>query len=198
MTLLTKQCGICSIIKPITEFAKAKTNKDKLKNFCKSCNKIKMKAWHAKNPSHHLIRNYGITVDEKIKMMSQQNSCCAICNSHLKDTTEAHVDHCHNSKAIRGILCGDCNRAIGLFKDSTELLKQAANYLKKYAKPNTTPPVPKGTYFQSVLDTERGAILATGIGQNSNDTDNYSGTVSGEDVNHRPQTSGGDSMGTGN
>ena len=177
MTLLTKQCVICKEVKYLSEFSKEKSNRDRLKNLCRSCNSVKMKEWHAKNPSNNLLTKYGITAEQKAQMVKKQNSCCAICNSSFKSSLDTHVDHCHNSKDIRGILCGHCNRALGLFKDSPTILRNAAKYLEKYAKPNTTPPVPKRTNLKGIVHSEHRSVLATGTGQDYDNPHHHSGPV---------------------
>lgn len=57
---------------------------------------------------------------------------CEICN----DPSNLVIDHCHNSKDVRGILCWSCNVALGHFKDSEERLTSALKYLCKF-KQNT-------------------------------------------------------------
>lgn len=41
------------------------------------------------------------------------------------------VDHCHDTGKIRGLLCHNCNRALGLLKDSVHTLESAIDYLEK-------------------------------------------------------------------
>jgi hypothetical protein len=59
-------------------------------------------------------------------MISEQDGCCAICRKVPK---AFWVDHCHNSKTVRGLLCSGCNTAIGLLKDDPELIGTALNYV---------------------------------------------------------------------
>ena len=55
---------------------------------------------------------------------------CKICGKHQSELTlSLNVDHCHITGKIRGLLCGNCNKALGLFKDNTKSLKNAINYL---------------------------------------------------------------------
>ena len=65
------------------------------------------------------------------QLLQKQNHSCAIC----KTTTPGgkgtfHVDHCHATGAVRGLLCMACNIGIGKLKDSPELLDAAASYLR--------------------------------------------------------------------
>jgi len=67
-------------------------------------------------------------------ILEKQNHKCAICNNiELRANTQIalSVDHCHNTFKVRGLLCGNCNRAIGLFKDNVDLLQNAINYLNQ-------------------------------------------------------------------
>jgi len=43
-----------------------------------------------------------------------------------------HLDHCHKTGRIRGVLCNNCNTGLGKFYDDIELLKTAINYLQKF------------------------------------------------------------------
>lgn len=72
-----------------------------------------------------LKKKYGLTLKEYAAWEKRQAGKCAIYG-----TTEAlHVDHCHDSGRLRGLLCGRCNRGLGMFDDSPERLRQAALYL---------------------------------------------------------------------
>lgn len=54
-------------------------------------------------------------------------NCCEICN---KISSNICIDHCHNSKNIRGLLCKHCNAGIGYLKDDIEKIKNAIEYIK--------------------------------------------------------------------
>lgn len=71
---------------------------------------------------------YGITLEDYEIMYEEQNGVCAICEGTDMNRMLS-VDHCHDTGRVRGLLCGTCNRALGLFKDSPELLKRAKEYV---------------------------------------------------------------------
>lgn len=75
-----------------------------------------------------LKANYGITIDEYDNMFRVQGGKCAICQN--KQGRTLHVDHCHRTSIVRGLLCQKCNMAIGLLSDDTKILQRAINYLK--------------------------------------------------------------------
>ena len=77
----------------------------------------------------NIRRKFGITEEQYLEMLQRQDGRCAICR--LKFTVRLHVDHCHETKAIRGLLCEKCNRGLGMFKDNPEALRRAANYLER-------------------------------------------------------------------
>ena len=82
----------------------------------------------------HMKRSYGIGLDEYNTMFTNQQGKCAICsgeppkNQHKK---RLNIDHCHATGKVRGLLCDACNRAIGLLKDSPDLLNKAISYLAR-------------------------------------------------------------------
>lgn len=82
----------------------------------------------------HYRMEYGHTYAQLAEILSAQANKCAICETHLKDLGKGpnlgHVDHCHKTGVVRGILCSNCNRAIGLLGDDPWILKNAALYLK--------------------------------------------------------------------
>lgn len=65
-------------------------------------------------------------------MLVRQNNVCAICEKlpSLKEKVLG-VDHNHTSGKVRGLLCGACNRALGLLKDNPILLRKAETYLAR-------------------------------------------------------------------
>ena len=98
-----------------------------------------MREYRRKNPeimkAIDLKKYYGLSKAEYDEMLAMQNYVCAICEQPetmlIKGKLVAlAVDHCHDTNAVRGLLCNACNRAIGLLKNDTELLEKAIRYLK--------------------------------------------------------------------
>ena len=98
----------------------------------------------------YLKRVYGITIEDYKDIYIQQNGKCAICNTDgytmdsLRHNVKLNVDHCHTTNKVRGLLCHDCNRALGLLKDNISILSSAINYLQESA---TT--IPMGSTSQA-------------------------------------------------
>ena len=187
-----KQCGKCKITKPLSEFNKREASKDKLQNYCRDCQKDYMGGGE-----YMLQRDYGISLDDKRRMIDEQNGVCFTCKQPFTSTTSTHVDHCHNSLKIRGILCSNCNTTLGLVKESTTTLHNMINYLEQHAQENAAPSVPTGFDPASKDNPELGSVLTTGAWQNNDDAHHHCGTISWEDANHRAQASSGDSVGCG-
>ncbi len=79
-----------------------------------------------------LRRTYGITLKQYNAMLEAQNYQCGICaTKHVEGSRSSvlHVDHCHNTGVVRSLLCSNCNKGLGCFKDDPELLRKAMNYL---------------------------------------------------------------------
>jgi hypothetical protein len=76
-----------------------------------------------------LKRLYGITIEDYAAMLESQGYVCAICKEECKTKNSLSVDHDHKTGKVRGLLCNACNRAIGMLKDSPEVLRRAADYL---------------------------------------------------------------------
>lgn len=71
-------------------------------------------------------KHYGINRAEMEFILATQDDACAICH-----TTEdvRHVDHCHDTGKVRGVLCSNCNTALGLLKDDTAAMRRAIGYV---------------------------------------------------------------------
>jgi hypothetical protein len=77
-----------------------------------------------------LWRNYGMTEQDFDNLFELQGRCCALCFAPgSKRTPRLCVDHCHETKKVRGLLCDNCNRALGLLGDKVEPLERAIEYL---------------------------------------------------------------------
>lgn len=107
--------------------------KEKFRNDPK--NKSKIKTYQDSYNKEHQLRlrtaNYGITPEIYKKLLHDQWGLCAICKDRLQEGQFTHIDHCHDTGKIRGLLCIKCNTALGKFKDDTKLLKAAIAYLER-------------------------------------------------------------------
>lgn len=101
----------------------------KTENGRRAENRYRNKRYSEVGSEKHLLVRYKITLDDYNNMLLKQNSVCAICCVYKNE--KLHVDHCHITGTIRGLLCGSCNRALGLLKDDVERLSKAIEYLKK-------------------------------------------------------------------
>lgn len=91
------------------------------------------------NRRSYVKRTYGITLDEYNAMIAAQNGRCAICETTHPGKGGWHLDHCHQTNAIRKILCVNCNRGLGCFKDNITALSRAVIYLQEF-QPQMAPP----------------------------------------------------------
>ena len=89
-------------------------------------------------PAKHRIlarkTKYGLGELQFDILIKQQKNRCGICElkfSQRKKSSRPHVDHCHLTDKIRGLLCSKCNLALGLFGDQAKVLRKAAKYLEK-------------------------------------------------------------------
>lgn len=115
---------------------------------------------------YSLLCRYDITYDQYMDLLARQDGRCAICRTDVCPARgRLSVDHCHETNAIRGILCAICNAGLGSFQDSQQLLQRAIDYLEQakhstlvvgaygYANGSQKPRarVPKGTHTQRFL-----------------------------------------------
>jgi hypothetical protein len=158
-----KFCSGCGGTKAITSFGKQKSRPDGVEYRCKNCMKnyrskrysnpkIKRKllkssaAWREKNPdsdvNKHLMRKYGISLEQYNNMFQIQNGLCGICgkkeSTRRRKKTEGNerlaVDHCHETGVVRGLLCFKCNTAIGSLGDNEEMVMRVIFYLTNSLK----------------------------------------------------------------
>lgn len=85
--------------------------------------------------SNYLKRTYNMTYQEWQEMFDKQGGKCAICGSkgfYLNKNAQLKlvVDHDHETGEVRGMLCHNCNRALGLLQDSERILSASIKYLQ--------------------------------------------------------------------
>jgi len=152
----TKICSKCKTEKSKLNFNKRKASPDKLHHSCKACQKvynvkyrqssqgqISKQEWNNNNRekvrfsirqsmffAHTGIR---ITKEHYDNLSATQNNSCAICYINFEElpSKQKHIDHCHTTNKIRGLLCSLCNTSLGGFKDNSDLLDSAKQYLAK-------------------------------------------------------------------
>ncbi len=102
------------------------------KSWCKACRVQKSSNYYRRpggkeeSRAWRLMRVYGLTPKTVTAMRKKQNDECAICHARM---VKPIVDHCHSDGHVRGLLCSQCNTALGLFKDNPVTLLSAHSYL---------------------------------------------------------------------
>lgn len=105
----------------------------------KAANPDKVRAWYESNiekikfqaKRSTLKRVYGLTLEQRDELFAKQGSKCGVCGLTDPGSTKGwHIDHCHNTKRVRGILCNHCNLMLGYAKDNAETLANAIKYLR--------------------------------------------------------------------
>lgn len=115
----SKLCRTCGEVKPHGEWHRNASASDGLSTRCKECRA-------ALGREDHLRRSYGLTRAGRDALIASQGGVCCICLSAVP----AHVDHCHETGRVRGVLCFSCNAALGQFKDQPEVIRRAAAYVE--------------------------------------------------------------------
>lgn len=138
-----KICTKCKLILPANKFAFRK-DRNTLASACRLCRNMQKREYInslSKTEKALLYRKeqlkkrYNISLEQFEQMLKKQHNKCAICKSNKVNCSIAknmHVDHCHSTGKVRGLLCSTCNRGIGFLKDSPKLLKNAAKYLERH------------------------------------------------------------------
>ena len=122
----TRVCRRCGVEKSLQDFYKNKDKNRKQPYFldCKPCHKAKCRDWELK-------KKYGIDRSEYNSLWDKQSGKCRICQCLLGRSTKTvpHVDHCHKTGEVRGLLCFQCNAGLGMFRDSPTVLEAAMAYI---------------------------------------------------------------------
>ena len=121
-------CGHCGTVRQVN-FQKGPEGNDP----DRFCNRDCYAAWSAgqrevRRRTTGVSFHYDMSTAEFFDRLAAQDGVCVICSTPIDEKT-AHRDHCHSSGEWRGLLCGSCNRGLGLFRDSPDILMAAAAYL---------------------------------------------------------------------
>lgn len=129
---MVKTCGKCKLSKSITEFLKRRQGEPGYRHWCKSCVNAGNKAnyYKTKKQKHtkYVARTYNIDYDS---LLALQGGACAICRTTNSGKRMFHIDHCHTTGKVRGLLCSNCNVGIGNLRDNIDILKSAVAYLER-------------------------------------------------------------------
>lgn len=91
-----------------------------------------------KGKNAYYKRNYGIDDATLDQMKKDQDDKCYLCHSEgfligkNNHNEKLAVDHDHETGKVRKLLCHNCNRALGLFKDNPEIMRKAASYVEEH------------------------------------------------------------------
>lgn len=123
------ECGETDIAKFYVDAKGRRTNK-----MCRNCHKSQCKErWHSRSwLDRWSSRNYkyGVTKEFLVALYKKQDGKCAICGEIPQSERRLHVDHCHSTGAVRGLLCHGCNTGIGALQEDAEILSRAIDYLR--------------------------------------------------------------------
>lgn len=118
-----KICKLCSLERDLRLWFRmfiTTAGNEGFDNICRSCRTEQCVA--------RKREKVGFTETQLQLILKSQNGCCAICDK----ATDLHADHNHETNKPRGLLCGECNRGLGLFYDKVEWLQKAIDYLRKH------------------------------------------------------------------
>lgn len=145
-----KECFECKKILTLSDFSKDLSKKDGKSIYCRYClrkrlkrnrkndlnfnkkRQINRKKYKKTEIDYALKYRYGISLEEKNRMLELQNNQCKICKSNQTDQKSFAVDHCHKTGKIRSLLCGRCNRTLGIIKEDINILKAMIEYIKEH------------------------------------------------------------------
>lgn len=134
-----KRCMGCDTVKERSEFGRRPNGHSRA--HCKDCERDRSRDQYRqmtpeqireRNRATSLMRHHGVTVEQYEELFEKQGGLCAICKQPETSSRRLHlsVDHCHDSLRVRGLLCSNCNSAMGLFNDDPGLLAAAIAYLQ--------------------------------------------------------------------
>lgn len=124
-------CRVCKEYKDQSAFGRISAAWNGLDTACKECRSHKRKTPNERELIWEFCikKHYGLTKEAFNELLIEQNGVCAICFKSNSAGRRLNVDHCHATGRVRGLLCANCNTALGLLGDNAEIFVNAINYL---------------------------------------------------------------------
>lgn len=123
-------CSTCKQFRPIEDFPFDRS-RNAPKRVCLDCHSAAQQAYIERNREAVNLRRRlakrGITIEQFNQLLAEQDGRCAVCGRERR----LDIDHCHDTGAVRGLLCGPCNRALGFLDDNPALMRAAAEYIER-------------------------------------------------------------------
>lgn len=118
----------------MSDFNKSRAAKDGRQAYCRPCSHVATSEWWKQSGPYvrqqRRERQYKMARGELYALHRKQNGRCAICRTELGSGSAQHVDHCHDTGQVRGLLCRACNLGIGHFYDDPVRISAALEYLQ--------------------------------------------------------------------
>lgn len=145
-----KKCASCEQYKDLSDFSPTKGKAYGVNSWCKMCIAQLKNAHYTleRARAEHLWRVYGLTTEEYEKRFLDQNGLCACCGrpearragrkKRSENVPLLHVDHCHTTGRIRGLLCSACNTALGLLEEDPQRIKALLHYVEERVLQSST------------------------------------------------------------
>lgn len=131
--VIEKQCNKCGEFKTLDNYYKNIAYYLGTQHECKQCMSLYFKNRNTKDRNRSVtLSKYGLDNESYNAMYQRQGGKCAICEIKLD---LLHIDHNHETKVVRGLLCNPCNNALGLFRDDIGILQKAIDYLFGFSIP---------------------------------------------------------------
>jgi hypothetical protein len=114
-------CPSCRQAVPVEDYTRNSASPSGYGGQCKRCH-------NKQGKDAYLLRTHGISRAELDELRTAQGDSCAICG----DPAPGHLDHDHETGMTRQLLCQRCNQGLGMFRDSPDFLRTAADYLDRH------------------------------------------------------------------
>jgi Autographiviridae endonuclease VII len=133
-----RTCTDCGELKPLEAFGKQPRGRNGRNRICKRCMHARSVAWQRANPERvqrtrraaYVRRVYG-DAGVRAEQRRLAGDGCDVCGQRLPGKRGMAIDHCHVTGVTRGLLCRDCNTAIGQVGDDPTRLRALADYLER-------------------------------------------------------------------
>lgn len=119
----TRRCYKCQTALPNADRKPGKA-------VCDDC-RVDKRARAVDHEQRRRLRRYGITQHEYETLMTNQDGRCPGCGTTEPGVKGWCIDHCHTTGRVRAIMCGTCNRVLGLVQESVTRLRALADFMEQ-------------------------------------------------------------------